>query len=1174
MSSSTAATMDSRPSSPATPESSDGLHPVAIHNDSDLSSWFKSVSPPSNVTDLGLWDTDLSSFAFSKRSDHQMLQLNDVIDEHAYDDVDTSESSPSKSGLCTELPDVQLARNGGNSGPHPHTPAAHSPETGFSLPSQMQMRCTPVVPPPALQPRKQDPSTVPHKVVYPPRESCNNLPIITPSIPDSGTKSRVETQVRVTVDLAYSSSSALEPYQYDRVGSWKWLKLPPGTSTKKRTRREGKIDPTPLDMLHLTASVTCASPPNSQVLSCGSCRNREAKRVAKKLAARVRPVRSDSDSPGDGNERVKGSREDTTSIIQFNCPEVLDFASGSVVLPVRITCYCRHHREKVGFHVHITMMDHTGRVVGSGTTPPIMITDDHKSNIKPAQDFNESEAGWSRRGSAAELADASAPSKRKPKEANIKRRTKPYDTTARNQSTKMSPEPSIASINSPVTSPSVTSTAPNTRSPTPFIAPPSFTPLSLPQSDVKPLISDTGLDHVPSQYVQSPAAVMPDTADNRMLEVTQGEDASMVDHVGLELPQGLPSATVDNMTMSHGMQAPVAPSQAMPFLFYDPNTAPTLPLPKIHRLIPSCGPTLGGIEVTILGENFHSIVQLNCVFGDVTASSTQRWSDNTLVCILPPRATPGVVAVSFENLPKPVLPALFTYTDESDRALMELALQVVGLKMTGKIEEAKNVALRIVGTTGGDDSQSRPESGLDMMQIALSPSAPRDIRPLLLARSGEGECFETAMLKFLSVMDVNLDKQSGIPMDEAISHMTPNGQSLLHLAAALGFSALLEFLLARGIDIDARDRNGFTALHFAAFAGSQTGVDILLDAGADEEIVNALGQTAQDISPEGFWKRGHGFSDNLPSPPDSDEDDGESRWGDVESDVGEEIGVRRRLPRTRRREPKAQEASVQPQAENDPPLPSDSLKKPDDTTPNEKQAASFVDMIQRTLAQLQSPQGLMPNMSQLPIPHLPEMPAVPWNLPQLPMVFPVFIPNQGWTSLFGDKRDEQGAESKDDQTGSRQGAQLISQELRATWEKWMALAIATATLQRQQPVDEAPPVYTPRESEQTEQKQIAGAEQPDGDAQALAHAGPSVADRASRRAAYDEVEVAAQEVASFGYRPASKHGQKMQQKHDRMLVLFWIPILLVSLLWAFHNGIRFTIQAVKTTLTLKANVRS
>ena len=121
-----------------------------------------------------------------------------------------------------------------------------------------------------------------------------SLPIMVPSIPEGGAKSRVETQVRVTVDLAHASSSSGEPFKYDRVGSWKWLKLPVGTATKKRTRKEGKIgmifdfynpqllnnefvtDPKPQDMLYLTSNISCASPPHNPVTSCASCQTREA----------------------------------------------------------------------------------------------------------------------------------------------------------------------------------------------------------------------------------------------------------------------------------------------------------------------------------------------------------------------------------------------------------------------------------------------------------------------------------------------------------------------------------------------------------------------------------------------------------------------------------------------------------------------------------------------------------------------------------------------------------------------------------------------------------------------------------------------------------------------------------------------------------------------------------
>jgi hypothetical protein len=131
----------------------------------------------------------------------------------------------------------------------------------------------------------------------------------------------------------------------------------------------------------------------------------------------------------------------------------------------------------------------------------------------------------------------------------------------------------------------------------------------------------------------------------------------------------------------------ILPSQPMPYMFFDPGSPPpisSLPLPKIHRLIPATGSTGGGIEVTILGANFHPAMSLNCVFGDAVASSTQRWSDNTLVCILPPRASPGVVAVWFDGIQKDndnSPPSLFNYTDESDRALCVFFFLKIGLPL-------------------------------------------------------------------------------------------------------------------------------------------------------------------------------------------------------------------------------------------------------------------------------------------------------------------------------------------------------------------------------------------------------------------------------------------------------------------------------------------------------------
>lgn len=157
-------------------------------------------------------------------------------------------------------------------------------------------------------------ASVVHNVVCPPQESCSkrvtviffcgsttnvihcaSLPIVFPSIPESGAKSRVETQVRITVDLAHASSSQGPFLKYDRVGSWKCLKLPPNTSTKRRTRKDGKIgmidhpisaspsfthrfliqDAAPQETLQLTAEVTCSSQPQMRVAVCSSCQSRE-----------------------------------------------------------------------------------------------------------------------------------------------------------------------------------------------------------------------------------------------------------------------------------------------------------------------------------------------------------------------------------------------------------------------------------------------------------------------------------------------------------------------------------------------------------------------------------------------------------------------------------------------------------------------------------------------------------------------------------------------------------------------------------------------------------------------------------------------------------------------------------------------------------------------------------
>lgn len=182
-------------------------------------------------------------------------------------------------------------------------------------------------------------------------------------------------------------------------------------------------------------------------------------------------------------------------------------------------------------------------------------------------------------------------------------------------------------------------------------------------------------------------------------------------------PSIYPSAlnNPNNIQISYPQHSYVVPT---------PPAPPPLPRPSISRLIPAEGPLAGGIEITLLGVNF--LQGMVAFFGENRASMTSCWNDGTIVCTVPPGVVAGSVPVILRMEGRSIEGAsgaggqLFTYKDASDRALcvrsylnlgpahlvadpthshlsLELALQVVGLKMTGRIEDAKNVALRILG---------------------------------------------------------------------------------------------------------------------------------------------------------------------------------------------------------------------------------------------------------------------------------------------------------------------------------------------------------------------------------------------------------------------------------------------------------------------------------------------
>jgi RNA polymerase sigma factor (sigma-70 family) len=74
-------------------------------------------------------------------------------------------------------------------------------------------------------------------------------------------------------------------------------------------------------------------------------------------------------------------------------------------------------------------------------------------------------------------------------------------------------------------------------------------------------------------------------------------------------------------------------------------------------------------------------------------------------------------------------------------------------------------------------------------------------------------------------------------------HHWPIGSTALHLAASMGSTGLVAYLLTQSADVAAKNRSGMTPLHMAAIMGATDSVQLLLDHNADPNALSPSGQT-------------------------------------------------------------------------------------------------------------------------------------------------------------------------------------------------------------------------------------------------------------------------------------------------------------------------------------------
>ncbi|KAI8332525.1 hypothetical protein EDC96DRAFT_451540, partial [Choanephora cucurbitarum] len=181
-------------------------------------------------------------------------------------------------------------------------------------------------------------------------------------IPEYGAKSRVETQIKLCLSLVNHTGC--------RIPHWPYIRIPACllSRTNRRNQHNASSDGSTTAMvsdeskvLNLEARVICASDETKDIKTCAGCAKRERKRAERK------------------KNKLLATEEEFERLLLLNCESLVAFDTASTTLFIRITCYCRHHNERIGYRVRFILKNHHGQAIATGETPIILITDDHKA---------------------------------------------------------------------------------------------------------------------------------------------------------------------------------------------------------------------------------------------------------------------------------------------------------------------------------------------------------------------------------------------------------------------------------------------------------------------------------------------------------------------------------------------------------------------------------------------------------------------------------------------------------------------------------------------------------------------------------------------------------------------------------------------------------------------------
>lgn len=573
--------------------------------------------------------------------------------------------------------------------------------------------------------------------------------------------SRVETQIKIGLAVSPPPPQGLLHIPQDLISKSKFCLIDPISSLSPTIKQ---------NLLYLDTYVLTSDLQKSCNI-CPRCIKREEKRASRRKSGNesetstLNKDKFGSAANGKGRSSSWSDPEMMKKAIIFNCKEIVSFPapsglsndSKSIELSARIICYCRHHKDTEGFKLLFLLKNGNGEVLAKLLSSPIMIMDRKKNTLT-----------------------SSAP-----------------------RSLDNSVAPSLAG---------------------------SSTNLHAQAMQHLQQKSENNIDLLKDKL----HPLSPNSVDESSEPTNTDTDGRGLKRKKLSIDDSLNTSTNPMFNDSMNGFSPVSNSDTntnnsgfntkpIPYLGGLRNLL-HLDLPTIQRIIPAQGPIRGGIEVTLLGFNFRPNLQVK--FGASEALATHCWSDTTIVTYLPPASQPGQVLVSFDSAGSTPFMAntqlqVFTYTDDTDRQLIELALQIVGLKMNGRLEDAKNIAKRIVGSDGKPKLESLPtiNNAAAPTHAAVSDMLGRDwfdgAQKAARALTESDLSFEDMLVTLLSLVD--LPNCPIVIPNWQLSNK--QGHALLHLASMKNYASLIKFLIAHGCKVDIKDNQGLTPLFFASLGG-------------------------------------------------------------------------------------------------------------------------------------------------------------------------------------------------------------------------------------------------------------------------------------------------------------------------------------------------------------------